>query len=63
MSRDALFQLGMGSALLKASQEEDSLGTRAKSARGTSFVPDARLARWRPGTAPEAAAERPESRS
>ncbi|GIK98061.1 MAG: hypothetical protein BroJett029_22700 [Alphaproteobacteria bacterium] len=62
MSRDALFQLGMGSALLKASQEEDSLGTRASSARGTSSVLNARLAQGRLGIAPKAAAGKPESR-
>jgi len=36
MSCDALFQLGMGSALLKASQEEDSLAARASFARAMS---------------------------
>lgn len=29
MSRDALFQLGMGSVLLKTSQEEDTLRTHS----------------------------------
>jgi hypothetical protein len=37
MSRDALFQLGMGSVLLNAAQEEETFATRAALARARAF--------------------------